>query len=81
MHRLCRAVRLFLGTRLTWCTCLRLGRSDRHYRIVESDGFLYIEPRHAGQYPPKPPPPRYSGILPTQVARTTAWRGAWRRQS
>jgi len=45
MRRLYRAVRLFLGTRLTWCTCWRLGRSNRHYRVVERDGFLYIEPR------------------------------------
>jgi len=45
MRRLCRALRLFAGTRLTWCTCWRLGRSNRRYAIVERDGFLYIEPR------------------------------------
>jgi len=45
MRRFYRALCLFLGTHLTWCTCWRLGRSNRHYRIVERDGFLYIEPK------------------------------------
>lgn len=45
MRRLGRAIGLFIGTRLTWCTCWRLGRSNRSFRVVERDGFLYVEPR------------------------------------
>lgn len=44
--RLCRAVRLYAGSRLTWRTCRRVAADSPRTRIVKrADGFLYIEPR------------------------------------
>lgn len=45
MRRLCRALSLFRGSRLTWRRCWALARSEPHYQVVARDGLLFIEPR------------------------------------
>ena len=45
MRNLLRAVRLFLGSRLTWRTCRRLGASADRFHLVERDGFHFVEPK------------------------------------
>jgi len=47
-RRLRRAVALYFGTELTWCTSWRLARTGRKYEIVQRNGFLYIEPKVGG---------------------------------
>jgi hypothetical protein len=43
--RLLRALRLYLGSSLTWKTARRLAKREPRYQLTARDGFLYIEPR------------------------------------
>lgn len=45
MLRLCRALKHFLGSCLTWRTCWRHAKDGPRFQVVARDDFFYIEPR------------------------------------